>query len=78
MIKQVLIAVDQLANTLAGGMADETLSARCWRLRARQPWQTFRGVVDTLFFFDRDHCRTSYESELERKQLPGEYRRAAN
>lgn len=25
---QILVAVDQLANTLLGGMADETLSAR--------------------------------------------------
>jgi len=26
-MKQVLIAIDQLAHTLVGGMADETLSA---------------------------------------------------
>lgn len=30
-IKQVLIALDQLANTLAGGYADETISSRCYR-----------------------------------------------
>ena len=30
-MKQFLIAADQLANTIAGGYADETLSSRCWR-----------------------------------------------
>ena len=29
--------------------------------------------IDALMFFDPDHCRTSYESELERKQLPKAY-----
>ena len=71
-MKQFLIAIDQLANTLLGGMADETLSARSWRLRDKNP--KIRAVIDGLFFWDKDHCRTSYESELERKQLPSEYR----
>ena len=31
-------------------------------------------VIDTLLFFDKDHCRTSYESEVLRKQLPSAYR----
>ena len=31
-VKQVLIALDQLANTLLAGHADETLSARAYRL----------------------------------------------
>lgn len=32
---QFLIALDQLANTLIGGMADETLSARAHRMRSK-------------------------------------------
>ena len=36
---QVLIAFDQLANTLIGGHADETLSARAHRMRVKgQPY----------------------------------------
>ena len=31
-MKQFLIALDQLANTLVGGYADETLSARAHRV----------------------------------------------
>lgn len=31
-MRQILIALDQLANTLLAGHADETLSARAYRL----------------------------------------------
>lgn len=30
-MKQILIAIDQLANAVIGGWADETLSAAAWR-----------------------------------------------
>ena len=72
-LKQVAIAVDQLANTLLGGQPDETLSARAWRLRNKPYWKTFRKIIDFIFFWDPDHCYTSYVSEVLRKQLPGEY-----
>jgi|UPI00030688AB hypothetical protein len=35
-IDQVLIAVDQLANTLIGKWADETLSSWAWRERHKK------------------------------------------
>ena len=62
----VLIAVDQLANTLTGGWPDETFSARCWRLRGRgRGWAFMRRLVDLLFRpLEREHCRAAYESEL--------------
>lgn len=71
---QILVAVDQLANTMLGGMADETLSARAWRhhLDGSRDWP--RAIIDTLFFWQTDHCRSAYESEVERRQLPPEYR----
>ena len=72
-MKQILIAIDQLANTLIGGMADETLSARLWRLQ--HPAHKF---VDALFFWDREgpirHCELSYRAELLRQHLPVGYR----
>lgn len=78
-MKQLLIAFDQLLNTVTWikgdgfGFADETLSARAWRLRGQsKAWRR----IDRLFFFDKDHCRTSYESEVRRKHLPAEYRQA--
>lgn len=71
---QVLIAIDQLGNALLGGWADETLSARAWRLRHDLPW--LWRLIDALFFWDAEHCRMSYESERLRTQSPPEERHA--
>ena len=71
---RVAIALDQLCNTLVGGSPDETLSARCWRCRARQPWKALRLLVDGLFFWQDAHCREAWCSEMARAQLPGSYR----
>lgn len=69
-LKQVLIAFDQLINALLGGWADESLSAHAWRqhLEGKRNWPYL--LIDAALFFDGNHCRTSYESELERTQLP--------
>lgn len=84
-MKQQLIAIDQVLNTLVyipndgWGYADETLSARAWRLSATSEYARYtRIAIDILFFFDPDHCRTSYLSEVERKHLPVEYRNGLN
>jgi hypothetical protein len=71
---EVLVAVDQLANAVLGGWADETMSARCWRLRARRPYSLLRVAIDRLFFWQPNHCESAYESERLRSQLPVEYR----
>lgn len=76
-MKQFLIAFDQLANTLfyikgdGFGFADETLSARAWRLRY---FSNAYKVIDKMFFWEDNHCLLSYHSEMKRKQLPDEYR----
>lgn len=68
-MKQFLIAVDQLANTVLGGMADETISARAHR----NGWKRTERVINWLFR-DPEHCAESYRSELLRKHLPNAYR----
>ena len=65
-----MIGIDQLANTIFGGWADETLSSRCFRLEMERGITWPRRLVDTIFFFDKDHCQESYLSEIERRQLP--------
>lgn len=72
---QVLLAVDQLANALLAGMADETLSARTWRNRdsGKRRWRVALVVINTLFG-DDNHCRDAFEAERTRRQLPPEYR----
>jgi hypothetical protein len=70
---QVLIALDQLINTLIGGFADETLSARAHR-QALKGHVMQEKVIDMMFFWQPHHCKTAYESEMRRSQLPKEYR----
>ena len=73
--QQAAIAFDQFVNALCGGWADETLSARCWRLRqAHAGWRCARMVVDGIFFWQKDHCRAAYVSETLRLHSPPEHR----
>lgn len=71
--KQFIISIDQSFNTLTGGWADETISSRMYRIQS-----PFVRVIDTLFFFDKDHCKRAFESERERLQLPPEMRSIPN
>ena len=72
---QILIAIDQLINTLFGGMADETLSSRAYRLELERGRSWARKLIDALFWFDKSHCKESYESEILRRQLPPSMRK---
>lgn len=67
---QVLIALDQLVNTLLWGYADETLSARAHRhaLKGDRAWP--EKMINFLFFWQKDHCKQAYQSEIDRTQLP--------
>lgn len=67
----LLIALDQLVYvliTLGNGNPDETLSAAAWRLErdGKLAGRVFRPLIDALFWFDPQHCRNSYESEVQR------------
>lgn len=73
-LKQVLIGLDQLLNTLMGGWADETLSSRAWRHYVKGDYKWPKVLIDGVLFFDPDHCRQSYLSEIERRQLKPEMR----
>ena len=72
---RILIALDQFFNTLCNGWPDETLSSRCWRwhLARKRSWP--QQLIDTLFFWDTNHCKESFESERIGRQLPPELRR---
>lgn len=79
-MKQVLIALDQLINTLFHGMADETLSARAFRNNHKTHWKIAEQIINSLFFWQRNehgkmnHTQRAFAAELDRKQLPLEYR----
>lgn len=70
---QLLISIDQLLNVLLGGWADETLSSRAYRAwYDKKPFGlVFKPLIDTIFFFQKDHCFNAYMSErLDRQQPP--------
>ena len=75
---QILIAFDQMLNAFVYikgdgfGFADETLSARAWRLREQSPYP-YR-IINGLFFWQENHCKEAYDSEVNNKQLPADYR----
>jgi len=68
-LKNILVAIDQLLNALVGGWCDESLSSHAYRSS-----QTVCKIIDTILFFDKDHCRRSFHSERDRLQLPPEMR----
>lgn len=67
-VTQVLVAIDQLANALLAGWADETLSSRAHRQRHKTRWAIMEKIINLLFFFQPDHCRVAYEAEITRRQ----------
>lgn len=74
-IDQILIAFDQFINSIFGGWADETLSSRLYRKRnVNCFWKVSKEFVDFIFFFQKEHCKSSYESEVKRKHFPKELR----
>ena len=78
-IIHILIAFDQLLwtiITLGAGYPDETISSAMYRLEKSGNvfGKVFRPLLDKLFFFDKQHCRKSYLSEVVGRHLPREYR----
>lgn len=73
---QIWIAIDQLLNALLWGWADETLSARAWRMRHKKTrWYWTVNIINGLFFWQANHCQASYESEKQQRHISPEYRR---
>lgn len=71
--KAVAIAWDQLFNAHLGDWPDETLSSRAHRRREKGK-PLLAKVIDALLWFDKDHCKESFESERKCRQLPPECR----
>lgn len=76
-----LIAIDQLLNTLTGGAADETLSSRAYRgavlkEHPRKRWRVIHILINAVFF-DRNHCKESYFSEVYRRQYTDDFKQDA-
>ncbi len=60
----VLVSVDQLANTLLAGYPDETLSARSWRCRDKKRWFILMKVINFLAH-NQHHCELAFAKEID-------------
>lgn len=70
-VLNLLIAFDQFAFCvlcLGDSSPEETASSVAWQMERDRRWQghLFRPIIDKIFWFDPDHCRTSYEAEMAR------------
>ena len=70
----LLIAADQLLNTIVGGYPDETFSCRVHResKSGQRFWKAARRLINFIFFWQKDHCLESYQSERLRRHFPAE------
>lgn len=59
--ENLLICTSRFLNTLVGGVHNEMLSSRAYR---EQRLYLMR-IIDTLFFWEKDHCKECYEWEIE-------------
>lgn len=65
------VIVFSIARPRAKHWADETLSARVYRhaeIKKDRRWPM--ALINAIFFWQTDHCRQAYESEMKRTQLP--------
>jgi hypothetical protein len=72
-IHNVLLSLDQLANTLCGGNPDNTISARVGyfaqvnRNSSKWYWKTAQKVIDFTYWpvDGSDHCTQAFEADPE-------------
>lgn len=73
-IKNVLIGVDQLANTIAGGDPDETISSRAGKaVKDNKWWASY--LCRFLNYLERDHCMESIEIDEGSNSIVNERRK---
>ena len=63
-LRNVLVSVDQLANTLLAGYPDETLSARSWRCQYKRRWAIMVKVINFLAH-NPHHCELAFTKEID-------------
>lgn len=72
-VYRVLVALDRLANAVLGGRDTETISSRVYRNARKGYWyaRLLECFLNLLFSpWDEEHCRESYENELNRVNVP--------
>lgn len=49
---------------LLGGHHDQTVSARAYVQRHEPPWWAVYMTLNTIYFWQEDHCRASHDEDL--------------
>ena len=58
-LRNLLVAIDQLLNTILGGDPDETISSSL----GKRDWWLGRFICWVLDFFDKNHCEKVREQD---------------
>ena len=62
-IIRLIDSLSQVINVaLLNGDANESISGRAYR----ENWSAAVNIIDSVFWFDPDHCRNAYLSDLAR------------
>lgn len=80
--EQFLIGVDQLLHITLGMIfvpteyhyCDETMSSFAYRLDRDRGYKHWHKFINHIFFWQQDHCKEAYESEIDRLHIPPEMR----
>ena len=65
-LTRVAAWLSQGANcVLLAGHHDQTVSARCYVNRHSTPWNVARLAINTVFFWQPDHCQASHQRDIE-------------
>ena len=47
------------------GNHDQTVSARCYVNRNKSPWKYFYITINTLVFWQDNHCKSSFDRDVD-------------
>ena len=59
----ILVALDQLVNTIFLGDPDETISSRVGKRYNQAEWRWFGNFINCLFFWQKNHVLDSIEHD---------------
>lgn len=60
----IAASLSQLLNAICGGHPNMTLSARAHFEREKPAWAFIERCINTLFFWQHDHCYWSWQQDI--------------
>ena len=67
-IERLGIALSVLLNVILGGYSNQSFSARNWQRKRDGLWHLC-DLIDVIFWFEKDHCLTSWTYWRVRKDV---------